>query len=126
MHDVCAKGGKFKVLLGEKGMQNVPNQRKCCTKREVGDLKIQAAQVGVRKKQIFEDGRGHEGPGPSMHRASCPGHTKLSVRLVSEIDVGPTFFTLLQLEMMTDDARSSWYDQLIRSPSHQTFHHILS
>ena len=27
----------FTVLLGEKGMQNVPNQRKCCTKREVGD-----------------------------------------------------------------------------------------
>jgi hypothetical protein len=79
-NDVCAKGGKFTVLLGEKGMQNVPNQRKCCTKREVGDIKIQAAQVGVRKKQIFEDGRGHEGPGPSMHWASCPCPVNREIR----------------------------------------------
>ena len=50
---------------------------------------------------------------------TCPDHTKLSVQfqprncwgLCWGIDVGPTLFILLQLEMLTDAAISGWCDR---------------
>ena len=60
---------------------------------------------------------------PSIHMQhlshSCPNHTNFSVRfqpwtwwgLCWKIDVDPPLFTLLQLKMVTNDAKSGCYDQ---------------
>ena len=65
----------------------------------------------------------------SVISPSSPDHTKLSFRfqswncwgLCSNIDVGPPLFTLLQLEMPTDGARSDRCDEPHKPWSHQIF-----
>ena len=63
-------------------------------------------------------GRAHHKPITHPHApitpnfSSSPNHEIVGGSR-SKIDVGPSLFTLLQLEMLVDDARSGWCEQFL-------------